>query len=281
MVDSDIHSANLTDIVYGGSGPPEVGDPAEDFIEASKLHRDAMGWDAPGVTMLEQTPEMHPVIARAYRGYQSRKSLRLPEATVLETSLSEALLARRSAPQLSGEPVSLEEMATVLRLSWEPVDETGPGFGTQPRRPSPSAGALNPLDVWTVVTDVPGVDPGLYYVRMPETGQAELVWISPVDLDALGEASLQPDIVAAAGFTVVISAMPWRSRFKYGQRALRFALMESGHLAQDLQLVGAALGLASRPLGGFCDDEVSSLLGFDGVDEVPLYLLPFGGRGEV
>lgn len=272
---TDIHSANLVDIVYGGR-LPDVGDAAEDYVEASKLHRDAMGWDAPGVQFLEQTPAMHPVVARGYRGYESRRAVRLPVPAEVTMSLAEACRRRRSADALTGAGITLGDLSTLLRTAWEPVGSTGPRFGTQPRRPVPSAGALQPLDVWVVAHRVDGLPAGLYYARMPETGTAELVDMGPCDLQALAEASLQPEIVGEAAVTLVVSAMPWRQRFKYGQRALRFALIEAGHLVQTIQLVGSGIGLASRPLGGFVDDEVSRVVGLDGVDEVPLYVLPVG-----
>jgi SagB-type dehydrogenase family enzyme len=70
--------------------------------------------------------------------------------------------------------------------------------------------------------------------------------------------------------------MFWRSRFKYGQRAYRFTLLEAGHVAQNALLAAAALGLAAVPLGGFYDRKVDAFLGVDGLQEAALYLLPVG-----
>lgn len=275
MIGDAVHGANLIDIVHGGELPP-VGDPSEDFIEASKLHRDAMGWEAPGVRILETVPEMTPVVARAGRDYASRPAVSLPDPEPVLAPLGRALVQRRSAPAISPEPLSLTQVSTLLRTSWEPVGPSGAVHGSQPRRPSPSAGALQPLDLRVVVRDVPGLEPGVHHVQMNHTGQAELVHLHRVDLDAFAEASLQPEITGEAPLSVVVVGMPWRSRFKYGHRAVRFALIEAGHVAQSLQLVGTATGLASRPLGGFVDDEVNRLVGLDGVNEVALYVIPVG-----
>ena len=70
--------------------------------------------------------------------------------------------------------------------------------------------------------------------------------------------------------------MFWRSRFKYGARAYRFALMEAGHVGQNLLLAAAALGLDAVPLGGFYDRNVDAFLGVDGIYEASLYLVPVG-----
>ncbi|KIF02077.1 hypothetical protein PL81_32025 [Streptomyces sp. RSD-27] len=67
-------------------------------------------------------------------------------------------------------------------------------------------------------------------------------------------------------------------RRRYGLRALRLALLETGHLAQTLLLTGTALGLAGTPLGGFQDDLAHELLGLDDLEQPLQYLLPLGRR---
>jgi SagB-type dehydrogenase family enzyme len=79
---------------------------------------------------------------------------------------------------------------------------------------------------------------------------------------------------------IVLTAVFWRSRFKYGARAYRFALIEAGHVAQSLLLGAAALGLRTLPVGGFYDRSVDALIGIDGVHEAALYLLPVGASPE-
>lgn len=277
MITDTVHGANLVDVVYGQV--PSVGDAAEDFVEATKLHRDAMSWDAPGVRMLETTPEMHGIIARAGQRHVSRVGVELPAVHDLAVPLTDVMARRRSASAFRDAPITLEQLSTLLRTVWEPREGTGPQAGTQPRRATPSAGALFPLELWVVVRRVDELEPGLYHVEMPDAGVARLAFLGSVDHAVLARAGLQEAMVENAACTIVMTMMPWRSRFKYGMRAVRFALMEAGHACQSFLLVATALGLASRPLGGFCDDEVSAALGLCGVDEVPLYLVPVG-RGD-
>ena len=71
--------------------------------------------------------------------------------------------------------------------------------------------------------------------------------------------------------------MFWRTRFKYGLRGYRFALLEAGHAAQNLLLAATALRVPALPLGGFFDARVEALLGIDGVDESVLYGIALGG----
>jgi SagB-type dehydrogenase family enzyme len=79
-----------------------------------------------------------------------------------------------------------------------------------------------------------------------------------------------------ASVALAISACFERQRIKYGERTYRFALLEAGHLAQNLLLVGTALGLGTLPVGGFLDDEVNDYLRLDGRREAVLYLILMG-----
>ena len=72
--------------------------------------------------------------------------------------------------------------------------------------------------------------------------------------------------------TVLIAGAIRRTRTKYGERGYRYVLLDIGHLAQNLCLVGVALDLAVTTTGGFFDDMANDLLRLDGVDEAVLYV---------
>ena len=72
--------------------------------------------------------------------------------------------------------------------------------------------------------------------------------------------------------------MFWRTRFKYGQRGYRFALLEAGHLVQNVLLAATALDIAAVPVGGFYDRRLADVLMVDGINEAPLYVVPLGGH---
>ncbi len=67
-----------------------------------------------------------------------------------------------------------------------------------------------------------------------------------------------------------------RVQAKYGERGYRFALLESGHIAQNLLLLAGAAGLASLPAGGFFDDLLNLTLGIDGETEAATYAILAG-----
>jgi SagB-type dehydrogenase family enzyme len=79
---------------------------------------------------------------------------------------------------------------------------------------------------------------------------------------------------------VVVTAVFWRTRCKYGLRGYRFALLEAGHVMQNAVLAATAFGLASVPLAGFFDARLDELLSLDGVEQSTLYALAIGREGD-
>ena len=77
--------------------------------------------------------------------------------------------------------------------------------------------------------------------------------------------------LTSAAVVVVVSFVPGRSLVKYGDRGYRYALLEAGHLVQNLNLAAVALGIGTVNLGGFYDDELAGLLRIDPETEICLY----------
>ncbi|SDS29552.1 SagB/ThcOx family dehydrogenase [Corynebacterium timonense] len=268
------HSANLREIVYN-TGVPELFDPSEDYFEASKLTRDGLAWETPGIPPLLQSPELQKMSGRASRRYSSRPFIDLGEPDPLPGGLDDLLRARRSCPQFGGGELSLSSIHQILDHSYGAYSF---GHGDQTRRNVPSGGALYPLDLYLLSRKVETFEPGeLHHFDPYRKGLAHIR--SDVDLDSLGEALLIPEVANEASAFVIISASFWRSRFKYSQRALRFCLMECGHVAQNLLTVSTSVNVQSRVFGGFIDCEVNSILAdHNGVDDAALYVVLLGAE---
>ncbi|MGW4686506.1 thiopeptide-type bacteriocin biosynthesis protein [Streptomyces sp. NPDC004244] len=152
-------------------------------------------------------------------------------------------------------------------------------------RAYPSAGALYTARVRLLVLDVAGVPAGTYDC-VPERRTLsrigpvpELSQIKPLST-YLSRPSTDPDWIGVDGAPIVLGvyANLGLLRRRYGLRALRLALLETGHLAQTLLLTASALGLGGTPLGGFHDDLSHELLGLDDLEQPLMYLLPVGRR---
>lgn len=232
---------------------------------------------------------MRYVGARIDQDYAGRERVALPEPAPLECPVTEALRARRSYRQYGREPVSSEALSRLLQsacgvTATRDVAEEDLDGDRKHFRAYPSAGALYPVEVYPIVLRSDDLERGIYYY-VPRRHELRVLQteLGPVVEEALDPTSGAVDVAAASVVVVLTGAFP-RSTSKYGPRGYRYVLQESGHLAQNLQLVATGLGLRSVPLGGFYDDPLNDLLGIDGVDEAALYALVVGTdleRGEV
>lgn len=203
-----------------------------------------------------------------YKTYSSAAVVALPDdVDALATPLGAAITARRSVRRFAAEPVGLGDLTTLLVRSY---GATKPGAG----RAVPSGGGLYPLDLY--VLQFPGADlaEGVYHYHGGGHHLQRLA--SRCDRRRLECASIYPEIVAEAAFLLAVVADMPRSRVKYGERAYRLALLEAGHVGQNLYLVAQALGLGIVALDGFYDDELHAVLDLDGVAEIALVLYAVG-----
>lgn len=267
MSSAESHSGNHFDIVYGGS-PPAYDDPAECFFEASKLHIRALNCDLPGALALQKSAELQLFTRRGARPNHSRELKLLPEPAPLRVELADVLATRHSASGFGSGELPMDVLAGLLVHSYGTTN-----LGGRLRRPTPSGGALYPIDLFVVAKRVQGLTQGMYHYDPYHNG---LTLAREIDFQAWCQATFHPELAHGCAAMIVLGATFWRSRFKYGQRGLRFCLMDAGHLMQSLLLVGAGYALAVRPIGGFIDDEIASAMDFDGVDEAPLYLMLVG-----
>ena len=63
---------------------------------------------------------------------------------------------------------------------------------------------------------------------------------------------------------------------KYGERGYRFALIESGHLAQNIMLVAESMNLNMVALGGYYDKALAKLIDANYQNEKVLYVMAVG-----
>jgi SagB-type dehydrogenase family enzyme len=88
-------------------------------------------------------------------------------------------------------------------------------------------------------------------------------------------ASVGQDWIAQAPAILVITAEYQRITGKYGERGVRYALIEVGHVGQNIFLQAGALGLGAGIVGAFDDDRVAKAIGAQPKHE-PLLIMPVG-----
>ena len=249
---------------------------SELFHENSKQRRHDLSFGQ-RVAAVNADPALQRLVARAFKVYQGGPAVQLPTIPATDApSFTSTVLGRRSVRDFSGDPLSIEQAAQLLHLGNGITGEleTAHASVVQPLRAAPSPGALYPTELYLAAFAVQGLEPGIYHYRVDVHGLEPL---NPGDCRArLAEATSYPSIFTGASCAIVLTTMFDRVRFKYGERGYRFALLEAGHIAQNILLAATELELASVPIGGFVDDEVDALLDLDGVSEATLYVIPVG-----
>jgi len=266
--------AATVELVYGDGGVA-IDDPAELFHEASKYHPSTVGRQTRGY-LLGTSTEIRASWPCSGKPRFHLPAVELPEPACLDVSLGAAIRARRSTRAFADAPLSLVELATLLDAAYGITGSAVPAgdAGGPLLRSVPSGGGLYPLELDVLAWRVSGLRAGRYHFD-PFRRVLEVIRVGALE-DEVRSAAVYAEPATACGALVVVSAMFWRTRFKYGLRGYRFALMEAGHVVQNLLLSATALGLGSVPLGGYFDRRFDELLDLDGVNESTLYTVAVG-----
>jgi SagB-type dehydrogenase family enzyme len=82
-----------------------------------------------------------------------------------------------------------------------------------------------------------------------------------------------------AALNLVITAEYSRITLKYGERGIRYAIIEAGHMGQNIFLQAEALGLGAGIVGAYDDREVIRVLKIPKSHE-PLLIMPVGHKSK-
>jgi SagB-type dehydrogenase family enzyme len=149
-----------------------------------------------------------------------------------------------------------------------------PGGETVHFRAAASTGALYEIEVYVVAGAVAGLEAGVYHFG---PGDFTLRRLRAGDhRAALAAAAGEPEAVAGAPATLVLSAIHWRNTWKYQARAYRHFFWDAGTLLANLLATAAAARVPARGLLGFADAAVNHLLGLDARREGAVVLAALG-----
>lgn len=185
-----------------------------------------------------------------------------------EDSFESLLYKRKSSRSFNPSRISFQQLSNLLFATYG-VRNNGP------YKTVPSAGALYPLSIYVVIgkESLNEIKAGVYRY-MPVTNSLELVKEGDLRrilaISCLGQA-----FISKAPIAIIISANFERMKYKYGNRGIRYSIMESGHACQNLELAAISLGLVSCPIGAFSDNDIIKAIGLSDY-EIPLYVVPVG-----
>lgn len=236
------------------------------FFDSTELDRTTYPAWRDGIVAAEASGATSPGEPRSYPGYPRWP---LPPCRPrLWPSLDHALARRRCVHPLGVELPSRPHLGRLLQAAH---GVTGPHhFG-----PVPSAGGLQALELYVAAFQPGWLPAGLYHYDRKGHFLSQLV--AGCGRRELERAAPSLERLEGGALLWLVVGDGARVAAKYGERGLRFLLLEAGHLMQNLCLLSASLGLVTVPLGGFFEHELARRLMLPEADEV-LYLGACGGR---
>src|SRR5215217_3400656 len=166
-------------------------------------------------------------------------------------------------------PASALDLAGLARLLFYSAGVTRILHGVL-FRAAPSAGALYPTELYAVCGPLPGLPAGVYHF---EPAEFALRRLRAGDFRAGLAAAAAAPAIARLPLCLVLTGIPWRTTWKYGERGYRHLFWDAGAIVANLLAVAAAAGWDARVLVGFVDQEITGLLGIDEPEEYPLGLV--------
>jgi SagB-type dehydrogenase family enzyme len=204
-----------------------------------------------------------------------RVSLPAPEdwkAMIPGIDLESAIVNRESRRHYLSDPLSLAELSFLL-YSTQGVRRTP--HPSVALRTVPSAGARHSFETYLLISNVEGVDPGLYrYLPL----EHELVHLADVENMEMRTslACFGQQFVGQGAVTFVWATVCQRMEWRYGPLAHRVILIDVGHVCQNLYLACEAVGAGTCGIAAYDQQEVDELIGVDGQEEFAVYLAPVG-----
>jgi len=123
---------------------------------------------------------------------------------------------------------------------------------------TPSAGNLHPLEMYVQIRGVKGILSGIYHL---DSDRDKLVLIRDVEAD--GIENLVGLEKRFKGMIIMLSLVPFRSIWKYGERAIRYCYLDLGHQMASLELAAISETQTMTFLSDFDAVGLSEKMGLD------------------
>jgi len=185
------------------------------------------------------------------------------------TSLEKTIKTRRTIRSFTSQQLTLEQFSQLLWAAYGITEDRGY------KRAAASGGACYPMDVYAVVgrNGIKGMNAGIYHYE-PMGHTVSLVLDGDLR-EEVARASLGQMWMATPPLSLVICAEYARITSRYGNRGVRYAMIEAGHIGQNIFLQAEALGLGAGIVGAYHDEDVIRVMTIPRSHE-PLLIMPVG-----
>ena len=238
----------------------------------SRAHAGSRSWDIHRATRNTRLGATGALASRlrskpsSYKPYPGKHRIELPaSAAGPSRSLTDSVRNHGRPERLPGAELGLPALARLLRLTNGITAAAEPGRRPIALRAAPSAGALYSGEVYVIAERVEGLASGVYFY---DVAHDELVAVrTGAFLGAFARALAEPGQAERAAAAILLTNVFERYTWRYANRGYRYALIDSGHIGENLRLAAASAGLGEVAHLSFHDDRLNDLLGVDGLQE--------------
>jgi SagB-type dehydrogenase family enzyme len=211
-----------------------------------------------------------------FKTYTGLETISLPEPTVLPTD-NFSVLVERDLTDSPPPEVDHDCLALILRLTHSLTAKARYGGTDFYYRSVASAGALYPFELYVGLSNVVGLDKGLYHHSVANQ-ELTLLAAGNVNFALAGAVKTRRD--APPTLVFFLTSIFYRSSWKYRDRAYRYHLLDTGHLAENLALALTAMRVPFEVHYDFADESVNNLLGVDPTREACLAVVCAWGKSS-
>lgn len=241
-------------------------------------------WQQPGeedfVSDQQKKLPQPPLVKAAMR----EMSIELPKNfgdLKLNNDILSVINNRKSSRVYTPESMSLLELSYLLWTTQGVKEIRGKSYATL--RTVPCGGARHEFECYMMIQNVEGLEDGSYHYLPMEhriellRTKAELEEAEGMPFRDIISATLNKQVWAAKGNVVFYYSMvAYRAEWRYGIHAHRVALIDAGHITENLYIACSSANIGTCAIGALNSELCDRIFELDGVEEFAFYAASAG-----
>lgn len=204
------------------------------------------------------------------------KEIKLPKEfkqLEMKNNLLEVLFKRKSSRIYADKKMSLLQLSFLLWAQQGVKSVYGEHYATI--RTVACGGARHEFECYIAVLNVEGLEEG-YYHYLPKHHSLELLEAKAPIAEAVSKSLCDQKWSKKSNVVFYYSVIPYRAEWRYGIWAHRTALIDAGHITQNLYIACAATGIGTCAIASLLEKESNQLFEVDGKEEFIFYAATAG-----
>ena len=203
----------------------------------------------------------------------------------LNNDILSVIYNRKSSRVYTQEKMSLLELSYLLWATQGVKDIRGRKYATL--RTVPCGGARHEFECYMLIQNVEGLEDGSYHY-LPMGHRLEMLH-TKAEIEAAEGKELREIITATlngqswaskANGVFYYSMVAYRAEWRYGIHAHRVALIDAGHITENLYIACCSANLGTCAIGALASDLCDRVFELDGVEEFAFYAASVGTISE-